>query len=292
MIKSMTGYGRAEAVIGEDTLTVEIKSTNHRYCEVSLHVSPKFSLCEREIKKLVLSKVNRGRLDVFIQCTNEKAGGLAVEVDFNLARRLIFLLRQLKEDLQLSGEITLDTILPYKELILTQPPSQAEVPRWEVLQGPLTAALESLLEMRREEGRLLKEDFSLRLGEIEKLLEEISTFSYGSEQVRYQALKEKIFALSRDIEIDEARLAQEAAHLAEKSDITEEMVRVQSHLRQFKVWLDSEEPVGRRLDFLIQEIHREVNTIGSKSCQAEISLKVVEIKNELEKLREQVQNVE
>ena len=209
-----------------------------------------------------------------------------------LARRYCLLLKQLKENLQLPEEITLNQILTQKDVIVSQTTNQSQVYEWEMLKPPISSAIDELVRMRGVEGQQLKEDFLLRLNKIELLLDQIKHISDSAVEDHQKSLTEKIQALCKNIEIDESRLAQEVAYLVEKGDISEELVRVKSHLIQFKEWLDSEDVVGRRLDFLIQEIHREVNTIGSKSYRAEVSLKVVEIKNELERIREQVQNIE
>jgi uncharacterized protein (TIGR00255 family) len=292
MIRSMTGYGRAEAVVGGEKIVVEVKSTNHRYCDICLRISPKCSPFESEIRRLVLSRLSRGRIDLFIQCESANEEGLSLDLNLPLARRYYLLLKELKENLQLPGEITLAAVLTQKEVISPSLTTQGPTYEWEVLRDPLSSALDELIAMRKTEGELLRDDFLSRLEKIEHLLDRIESISHSALPVYHRNLKEKILGLCEDREIDESRLAQEVAYLVEKSDTTEELLRVQSHLHQFKDWLASEDAVGRKLDFLLQEMHREVNTIGSKACQAEISLKVVEIKNELEKIREQVQNVE
>ena len=292
MIKSMTGYGRAESVVGGEKIVVEVKSTNHRYCDIFLRIPPTYSSLENEIKGLILSRLSRGRIDLFLQFESEKEEEQNLELNESLAQRYYLLLKQLKENLQLPEEITLSTVLTQKDVIVSRPANQDEVYEWEVLKDPVSAAVDELVKMREEEGFVLENDILSRLKNIEHLVDVIESISNSALKDQQKNLREKIQALSDNIEIDEARLAQETAYLVEKSDITEELVRAKSHLLQFKNWLDSEDAVGRRLDFLIQEINREVNTIGSKSYKAEISLKVVEIKNELERIREQVQNIE
>lgn len=292
MIKSMTGYGRAESVVGGEKIVVEVKSTNHRYCDMCLRIPQKCSPYENEIKRLILTRLSRGRIDLFIQFDTEEKEEFNLELNLPLAKRYYILLKQLKEDLQLPGEITLNNILTQKDVIVSQFNSQNQVYDWGLLKGPISSALDELVKTRKAEGSLLKEDFLSRLKGIEILFDRIKSISDSGFKDHQRSLREKIDALCDNIEIDESRFAQEVAYLVEKSDITEELVRAQSHLLQLKRWLDSEDAVGRKLDFLIQEIHREVNTIGSKSYHAEISLKVVEIKNELERIREQLQNIE
>ncbi|MBW1839362.1 MAG: YicC family protein [Deltaproteobacteria bacterium] len=292
MIKSMTGYGRAESVVGGEKIVVEVKSTNHRYCDIFLRIPPKYSSLEKEIKGLILSRLSRGRIDLFLQFESEEEEEQNLELNEPLAQRYYLLLKQLKENLQLPEEITLSTLITQKDVIVSRPANQNEVYEWEVLKDPVSSAVDELVKMREEEGSVLENDILSRLKNIELLVDVIESISNSALKDHQKSLSEKIQALSDNVEIDEARLAQETAYLVEKSDITEELVRAKSHLLQFKSWLDSEEAVGRRLDFLIQEINREVNTVGSKSYKAEISIKVVEIKNELERVREQVQNIE
>ena len=292
MLRSMTGYGRAESVAGGEKIVVEARSSNHRYCDICLRIPQKCFSFENDIKRLVSDRLTRGRIDLSIQFGNEEGEELNLELNQPLVQQYYLLLKQLKERLQLPEEITLSQILTQKDVIIPQSTTQNQVCDWEMLKGAISSTLDELVKMREVEGAQLKEDFLLRLKNIERLLDHIKTIASSAFKDHQKSLRERVEALCNDIEIDETRLVQEVAYLAEKSDITEELVRVQSHLLQFKNWLDAEDVVGRRLDFLIQEIHREVNTIGSKSYHAEISLKVVEIKNELERLREQAQNVE
>ena len=292
MLKSMTGYGRVESKVGEEKIVVEVKSSNHRYCDISLRIPQKCFVLESEIKRLVLTRLTRGRIELFIQFESDEQDELNLDLNIPLARRYCLLLKQIKEDLQLTEEITLNQILTQKDVIVPQTTNRNQDYEWELLKSPISSALDELVRMREVEGLQLKEDFLSRLSKVELLLGQIKHISDSAFEDHQMRLTEKIQALCKNIEIDESRLAQEVAYLVEKSDISEERVRVKSHLIQFKEWLDSEDVVGRRLDFLIQEIHREVNTIGSKSYHAEVSLKVVEIKNELERIREQVQNIE
>jgi uncharacterized protein (TIGR00255 family) len=194
--------------------------------------------------------------------------------------------------LKLPGEITLNQLVTQKDIIVSQSANQDTIYDWEILKGPISTALDTLVKMRETEGALLQEDFLARLKNIGLLLDRIHTIADTAFKDHQESLHEKIQSLCKNIEIDETRLAQEVAYLVEKSDITEEVVRTQSHLLQFRECFDSDDVIGRKLDFLIQEIHREINTISSKSYHAEISHKAVEIKNELERMREQVQNIE
>jgi len=288
----MTGYGRSLTTTEKGDIVVEVKSINHRFCDVSLKLPQRCFPLENDIKKLVLSRVARGRIDLSVQLDCKEAEGTRFELNMPLAQQYLMLLKDLRGMLQLPGEITLDHLLTQKEIIVAQTTNHNSACDWETLKGPLSSALDELVKMRETEGLQLKEDFLSRLNQIESRLERIRSLSGVTFNEYQKSLREKIRALCKDMEIDETRLAQEVAYLVEKSDIEEELVRVVSHVRQFRQWLETEDAVGRKLEFLVQEIHREVNTISSKAGSAEISLKVVEIKNELERIREQVQNIE
>jgi uncharacterized protein (TIGR00255 family) len=288
----MTGYGRSLTATEKGDIVVEVKSINHRFCDVSLKLPQRCFPLENDIKKLVLSRVARGRIDLSVQLDCKEAEGTRFELNMPLAQQYLMLLKDLRGMLQLPGEITLDHLLTQKEILVAQTTNHNSACDWETLKGPLSSALDELVKMRETEGLQLKEDFLSRLNQIESRLERIRSLSGATFNEYQKSLREKIQALCKDMEIDETRLAQEVAYLVEKSDIEEELVRVMSHVRQFRQWLETEEAVGRKLEFLVQEIHREVNTISSKAWSAEISLKVVEIKNELERIREQVQNIE
>lgn len=291
MLRSMTGYGRAEWAVGEEKIVVETKSSNHRYCDISLRIPQLCFSLESEIKRFVSARLSRGRIELCIQVESDMPDNQNLELNVPLARRYCNLFKQLKEDLQLSEPVTLDQILMQKDVVV-QSANRHPVYEWAVLKDPISAAIDELVRMREVEGQQLKDDFLLRLNKIEHSLNHIQHVADTSFDDHQKRLTEKIEALCKNMTIDESRLLQEVAYCVEKSDISEELVRIKSHLVQFKEWLDSNDAVGRRLDFLIQELHREVNTIGSKSYHAEVSLKVVEIKNELERIREQVQNVE
>jgi uncharacterized protein (TIGR00255 family) len=288
----MTGYGRSLTATEKGDIVVEVKSINHRFCDVSLKLPQRCFPLENDIKKLVLSRVARGRIDLSVQLDCKEAEGTRFELNMPLAQQYLMLLKDLRGMLQLPGEITLDHLLTQKEIIVAQTTNHYSACDWETLKGPLSSALDELVKMRETEGLQLKEDFLSRLNQIESRLERIRSLSGATFNEYQKSLREKIQALCKDMEIDETRLAQEVAYLVEKSDIEEELVRVMSHVLQFRQWLETEDAVGRKLEFLVQEIHREVNTISSKAGSAEISLKVVEIKNELERIREQVQNIE
>lgn len=292
MIRSMTGYGSSESAAGKGDIVVEIKSSNHRFCDISLRMPQRCFALEHEIKKLISARIKRGRIDLSIQLDSKGQEEPGVELNLPLAERYYMIFRELKELLRLPGEITLDQIITQKDIIVSSSANQDTTFDWEMLEGPLSSALDTLQTMREAEGALLQEDFLSRLKTIELLLKQIQAVAEATCKDHRESLREKIQSLCNSVEVDESRLLQEVAYFAEKSDITEEVVRAQSHLIQFRKCLNSDDVVGRKLDFLIQEIHREINTISSKSYHAEIAHKAVEIKNELERMREQAQNIE
>ncbi len=292
MLRSMTGYGRSENTLEQADIVVEVKSNNHRYCDISLRMPQRCFVLEAEIKKLIQSRLKRGRIDLSLQIESREQEEYVIELNAPLAQRYFLLLKELKELLHLPEEIGLNQVVAQKDIFMLQTADQNGLYDWEVLKGPISSALDALIEMREIEGSQLREDFLSRLQKIEKLLDEIQAIADETSNHHFKTLREKIQSLCSDIELDESRLVQEVAYLVEKSDIEEELVRARSHIVQFRQWLDADEIVGRKLEFLIQELHREINTISSKSYHATISLKAVEIKNELERMREQVQNIE
>ena len=292
MLRSMTGYGRSENTLEQADIVVEAKSSNHRYCDISLRMPQRCFVLEAEIKKLIQSRLKRGRIDLPIQIESREQEEFNIELNTPLAQRYFLLLKELKELLHLPEDITLNQVVAQKDIFMLQAANQNGLYDWEILKGPISSALDALIEMREIEGSQLREDFISRLQKIEQLLDEIKVIADETSDHHFKTLREKIQSLCSDIELDESRLVQEVAYLVEKSDIEEELVRARSHIVQFRQWLDADEIVGRKLEFLIQELHREVNTISSKSYHATISLKAVEIKNELERMREQVQNIE
>ena len=291
MIKSMTGYGRAEEIIEGKKITVEIRSLNHRYCEISLKTSKRLFPLESQIKKFLLNRIARGRLEVSIKTDTTDDLAERLELDLPLAREYYALLSSLKNDLKLEDDINLSSLGNLKDIITSKKPEE-DPELWENLEIPLALALDSLEEMRIVEGKALKDDILMRINNIRVLLKSIKDRSPRVTSEYRDRLAQKIKEISESLSLDETRLVQEVAFLAEKSDITEEITRTASHINQFETLLGKSGSIGRKLDFLLQEINREINTIGSKAGDAEISQKVVDAKSELEKIREQIQNIE
>jgi uncharacterized protein (TIGR00255 family) len=293
LLKSMTGYGRGECQLPELNLTVEIKSVNSRYREVVLRVPKSLQALEDEIRGAVAEKVKRGRVDVIVQM--EKNGSEAeydLELNWPLAKSYKRVADQLCQEFDLKVGLEPIPFLQMKDMIVTKPRDLDQSLFRPALMEALQNALASYEGMRFKEGQVIAEDFLKRLNLIEADLGAIEERSGLVVQEYQKRLKEKVEILTQDLKLDEMRLVQEVALLAERCDITEETVRARSHFEQFRHYLGAQDAVGRRIDFLLQEINREINTISSKSSDITISRKVVEIKGELEKIREQVQNIE
>ncbi|MDO9530122.1 MAG: YicC/YloC family endoribonuclease [Syntrophales bacterium] len=295
MIRSMTGYGRAESALEGKKLVVEIRSLNHRNMEILFRLPGILFPLEVEIKKKISEKLFRGRVEVNVQL-NSSGLNLEYEGKFELNLPLIrnyhSLLIDLKEELGLKGEISLDMITGLKGGIV---PSEIEMDMeavWEELEKTLNHSIEALIEMRGKEGEAIYRDFLSRLDTVKKSISSVKLRTPMVLLEYKKRLSDRVKELTDGMEIDETRLCQEVAIMAEKSDITEEVVRFESHIGQFYEMLESSGAVGRKIDFLLQEMNREVNTIGSKSPDAEISYNVIEIKNEISRLREQTMNIE
>jgi len=292
MIKSMTGYGKGESAYAGGRIVVELRSVNHRYGEISVKLPRSLMPFENEIKKRVAERLSRGKIDVFIQMENGGALGVPT-ANLPLARSYYRAFSAIREALGLSDEVGLALVASQRDVVSVTAEAEAaleEIPQ-ELLQA-LDEGLARVDEMRLFEGESLLADFTKRRELLGELIARVAGRAPSVVAEYAVRLKERILALTAESGLPEERVALEVALLADKCDITEELVRLESHLRQFDETLGRGEPVGRKLDFLLQEINREVNTIGSKANDAEIAACVVELKGELEKIREQVQNVE
>ncbi|MCG2740868.1 MAG: YicC family protein [Syntrophaceae bacterium] len=294
MIKSMTGYGKAEAVLADRKFMIEMKSVNHRFLEISLRLPGMLLPLEGEIKRRIGEQFSRGRIEATLRVDGNGSAESAGRFTLNLplVRNYHALLGQLKEELHLEGEITLEMMAGFRDAFVPAETSQDQAALWEGLSSILAEAIRTLTEMREKEGESLERDLTARLNLIAAFLEGIAGRAPQVVLDYQKRLTDRVRELTGGMVMDEARLLQEVAIMAEKSDITEEVVRFRSHIDQFTDLLAGADAAGRKIDFLIQEMGREINTIGSKSGDAEISRNVIEIKSELAKLREQVQNIE
>ena len=292
MLKSMTGFGRAE---GESTLgkvVVESRSVNHRYCDINIKLPKRLNVFENRIKEIIRSHISRGRIDVSFRLENLGEEKVKLSVDLDLAQQYYQVLEDLRERLQLKDEITLTLLAGAKDLITAKEETGDIEPFWQEILPILVQSLKNMDDMKRLEGESLGKDLQLRLDPIAQELQTIKQQFPSHLKTTLKRLQERLRSLLEGMEVDPLRFQQEVAFLAERTDITEEIVRAESHLAQFSSFLEGKEPVGRKMDFLLQEIHREVNTISAKVNDAEISQRVVEMKSGLEKIREQVQNIE
>ncbi|HCO19223.1 YicC/YloC family endoribonuclease [Gudongella oleilytica] len=293
MLKSMTGYGKGEASSSGFRIKVELKSVNNRYLDITVKLPRYLIYLEESIKKLIKEKLGRGKVDVFINLDFESISSLEVKVDIPLAMNFKNALSDLKDQLQIEDSIRLSNILSIPDVIRTEKRDLDEASVWETLRSAIDSALSQIVVMRESEGQQLKLDMLEKLGKIEEITSEVKIRSPLVVEEYRRKLNERIAALLEEPAIiDQDRLAMEVAIYADKSSIDEELTRMNSHIAQFRSIIEEDGAVGRKLDFLIQEFNREVNTIGSKSSDSIIVNKVVDLKSEIEKIREQVQNIE
>jgi len=288
----MTGYGRGESERAGKVFIAEIRSVNNRFREVIVRIPRTLQVLEQEIRSQVASRMRRGRIDVSIQIEREGEELIRLELNSPLVTSYLRLMKQLSDEFGLDDRVNPLDLCQLKDVILFKPEDSDPRDLKTGIQQVMAVALDSCDAMRIQEGRSIEEDFKKRILLIRRYLDEIEARTGLVVEDYRRKLHEKIQLLGNGITLDEGRLVQEVAIHAEKCDITEEISRGRSHLDQFENFLSSEESIGRKLDFLLQEIHREINTMSAKASDASISIKAVEVKAELEKLREQVQNVE
>ena len=293
MIISMTGFGRGEASENGITSTVEIKSLNSRYLDLSIRLPQRLQDKELEVKELVQKTVNRGKLNITVYISESETGEPAMRIDEKKVKGYSKILNNLREAAGISDPITIKDITQFNDVFINEEEDEETIEqKWNVAEKALQQAVESLLKMRTQEGSQLKNDLVDRIEFIEDNLEIITKETAGRAEDARDKLLERINNLIEEDKIDPERLELEVAVLVDKMDVTEEIVRLRSHLKFFIEAVDQPEPAGRRLNFLTQEINRELNTIGSKANNSEIAQYVVKCKEALEQIREQVQNVE
>ncbi len=293
MIKSMTGFGRGEYSDGKRTVTAEIKTVNHRYSDISVKMPKRYSFAEDKIKSIIKGKVKRGKADVSIMVENITEGDITVKLNAPIARQYIDNLRELKSEYELAGDIDIALVSSMPDVLKAIPDVEDEEEVAAVICKACEIAAENLDEMRIREGAKLAEDLLMRKdlfsGIVAKIEERAPLVAKEYTEKLYERIKEIV---EDKIEVPEERILTEAAIFADKSNITEELVRLGSHIEQLGKFLSGDGPVGKKLDFLIQEMNREANTIGSKSNDLEITSHMLDAKAEIEKIREQVQNIE
>ncbi len=282
MVQSMTGFGSAE----KDAFKVEMRSVNHRFLDVSIKIPQNLNQHEMPLRNMVREKFSRGRFDILVSVIN--AGSLKVRINTGLAREIYNALRSLKEELSLEGSIGMETIVGFKDLILSEDVEYDAEP----LYAAFHEAMEKLRAMRNREGESVSRDMLSRLDRLEQLSREVAMLCPAIVNECRERFRERLAALFGELKFDENRALQEAAIMAEKADISEEITRITSHGAQLRKILSDGDTIGRKAEFLLQELNREVNTIASKADDYRISSIAVEMKSELEKMREQAQNIQ
>lgn len=292
MINSMTGFGRFEGEVNGRSITLEIKSVNHRYTEFNCRLTRGYSFLEEKLKSYVTSKVKRGKIDMFVSISEPEDTPTDVVINHNLAEGYINALKELEEKYGITNSVNTVDVGKYPDVLTVKKAEEDEDKVWDDVRNAVDSALEGFLKMRKAEGERLKADVLSRAETIMSIVDEIEKRSPETVEEYKTRLKQKIEEFLGSGEYDEQRVITEVAIYADKVAVDEETVRLRSHFEQLNTYLNSDEPVGRSIDFLIQEMNREANTIGSKVKDAEIAQKVVRIKNEIEKIREQIQNIE
>ena len=292
MVLSMTGYGRAEQERGGRDITVEIKSVNSRYFEYTSRMPRSFAFLDDKLKKLVNATISRGKTELALTVVNIGAPEASISVNLDLAKGYLDAIGEMSSALGVENDVTAGTLTRFSDIFTTRKAETDEEQLWADVKAVAEAAVENFVAMRAAEGEKLRADILSRLVYLEQAVGEIEQTSAERVQKYTEKLYAKLKALLEDTNIDEARILTEAAIFADKTAVDEETVRLRSHLSQLEDMLEQGGAVGRKLDFLIQEFNREANTIGSKCSDVALSRVVVELKGEIEKIREQVQNIE
>jgi uncharacterized protein (TIGR00255 family) len=293
MIKSMTAFAQVATNTKEQSLTLVVRTYNSRYLDINLRLVGPLSPLEDRIKKYISSRISRGRVEVSIQTTGSgKNRNGTMSINIPLARVYWDKLNELKASLRVPDPIDLSILLGLRDVLVYQESPSSEESLWQSIHRPLKQVMDGVDKMRLVEGKHLSRDLMLRIRTIEKAAGIISKKVPQVVRAYQLRLQKRVNELAGETKIDPLRLGQEVAILADRSDISEELVRLESHLQQLKTLFRETQPVGRKLEFLLQEINREINTIGSKSMDGSISQQVVAVKAELEKMREQIQNIE
>lgn len=292
MLKSMTGYGREQRLVGSREILVEVRSVNHRYYEFNSRTPRVYGYLDEKLKSFMNGKISRGKVEVSVSVFNQEGADACIEVNHVIANGYINALRKANEQLGLVDDITLSQVSRFSDVFTVKKVTEDEEEIWEAVKPVAEAALEKFISMRENEGVKMKEDVLGRLDFIENTVGEIEKRSPQVTEAYRTRLYNKLKDILQDKNIDESRIVTEAAIFSEKTAVDEETVRLRSHIAQFRKLLESEEPVGKKLDFLVQEMNREVNTTGSKCQDLTITQMVVDLKSEIEKIREQIQNIE
>lgn len=291
MIKSMTGFGRGKYENDGRTYTVEIKSVNHKYTDINIRIPRFLNSVEDEIRKKINNAISRGKIDVFINFENFSNKGNAIRINRELAKEYLKELKSLADETNLDFNVNVIDVSRLPEILKIEDEEDGELISSELMLA-VDEAIQNFVKMRETEGIKLIEDIEKRIYLIKEKVEEITSFSSNLVEEYIEKLKSRVDELLKPGTVDETRLMQEIVIFSDKSSIEEELTRLKSHISQFLNLIKQASPIGKKMDFLVQEINREVNTIGSKANCLEITNRVIEIKTEVENIREQIQNIE
>ena len=292
MIKSMTGFGRAETVTAQRKITVELKSVNHRYLDLNIKMPRKFNVFEGQVRNLMKTYMQRGKIDVFISYEDYTASSVALKYNRELASEYLSYLKQMEEEFHLENDIRVTTLSRYPEVLTMEDASIDEETLWECLEVTLKEACQRFVEARTREGQHLKEDLLQKLEDLDRKVSQVEERSPEVVQAYREKLEQKVHELLEDSQIDDNRIAAEVVLFSDKICNDEETVRLHSHIQGMKNILKEQDGVGRKMDFMAQEMNREANTILSKSNDLQVSNIAIDLKTEIEKIREQIQNIE
>lgn len=292
MLKSMTGFGRGKYESDSREYIVDIKSVNNRYNDVSIKMPRSIIFLEEKVKQKIINAISRGKVEVFITFNNYSEKGKNIKINSELAKRYIEEIQKLAEDTNINQAINIQEVLKLPDILNIQIEDDAEELIWNELEIALTKALDNFISMREKEGKKIQEDLEKRISLIETNAQSVEKISKNIVPEYIAKLEKRINEILKSNVVDESRLAQEVVIFSDKCSIEEELTRLKSHIIQFRDLLNKDSANGKKIDFLIQEMNRETNTIGSKANNLEITNYVIEIKTELENIREQIQNVE
>lgn len=292
MIKSMTGFGRSEQKINGREISVEIKSVNHRYFELNCKTSRGYAFLEEKLKAYLQQRVSRGKIDLYVSVVCAEETQANVTLNHSLAAGYVAALKEIAAAYSVQDDISVSSVARFTDIFTVHKAQEDEDEVWQSVLPVLDSAMESFMNMRKAEGARMKEDVLSRSKTILSIVEQIDEQSPQTVAQYREKLEERLKELLESASVDEQRLLTEAAIFADKTAVAEETVRLRSHFSQLEKFMEAKEPVGRKIDFILQEMNREANTIGSKVQNAPLAHLVVEIKSELEKIREQIQNIE
>lgn len=292
MIRSMTGYGAAEEIIGGRDIRVEIKSVNHRYFEFAVRAPRAYGYLEDKLKRLASESISRGKVEAGVSIQNLEGPNEAVTINRELAASYVAALRSVAGELGVRDDISLSTVARFPDVFTVTRTEDDEEEVWRAVKSVADKAVAAFVSMRETEGEKMREDLLSRCDFIIGCVEKVEERSPQTVAEYREKLYARMCEVLQDAKLEEARILTEAAIYADKVAVAEETVRLRSHIDQFRAILELKEPVGRKLDFLVQEINREANTIGSKACDVQLARVVVDLKSEIEKIREQIQNIE